>query len=341
MSIKSGETVLIDEEQDDGWCTITKRDESVGFVPVAYLDKSKSKKKGTLFAKKKGSSEPAPPVPPFGASGGKDKSSDRGTRRFATRRETSSLTVTDLDSRYGGASPKSQRAVSGAVQTAMTASAPAIVAPVAAAATPSDSSKAPNITLDVKAATPSPAATGPKSEGLVSPHRKKVGKLASQFEGAKDGAAPEQGPSSPGPRKIMVKKKVVRRTGQEGDSLSVSAELPPVPPAERDSAGGEKLSSPRRGTTGSLAPAEPRLTAEELTKMAERRTNIFREIYETERSYCRALREVIDRYVNPMKESKCVCVRACVCVGVYLCVFVHDNVALTSRLAGCAGVCEF
>lgn len=315
VSVKAGEAVIIDEEQDDGWCTISKRDETVGFVPVAYLDKSKNKKKGTLFGKKKGSSDPAPPVPPFGASSGKDKSSERGTRRFATRRETSSLTVTDLDSRYGSSSPSAQRAAHTPSQ--LTASAPAVTTvPIVAAsppASPAVKSAAPQSVPELKTGvTPVPASEGPKPDGATSPRRKKVvGKLASQFEqqpAAKDGAPAEKGAAPAGPRKIVVKRKAVKRVG-DNDALSVSAELPPAPVAANG--GGDKPVSPRRGTTGSHtgpaeppAPTEPRMTAEELTKMAERRTNIFREIHETERTYCRALREIIDRYLNPMKESK-------------------------------------
>ena len=50
---------MIQDEQADGWSTVEKKNGEMGFVPTAFLDKSKQKRKGTLFSgKKKGSSEP-------------------------------------------------------------------------------------------------------------------------------------------------------------------------------------------------------------------------------------------------------------------------------------------
>ncbi len=49
---------MLQDEQDDGWCTVEKKSGETGFVPSAFLDKNKQKRKGTLFGKKKGSSDP-------------------------------------------------------------------------------------------------------------------------------------------------------------------------------------------------------------------------------------------------------------------------------------------
>lgn len=76
VSLKANEVVLIEEEQDDGWCTVVKKDQDMGFAPVAYLDKTKGKKKGTLFGKKKATTDPPPPIPPFGTA--PKPKSDRG-----------------------------------------------------------------------------------------------------------------------------------------------------------------------------------------------------------------------------------------------------------------------
>lgn len=50
-------------------------------------------------------------------------------------------------------------------------------------------------------------------------------------------------------------------------------------------------------------PAKPvsQETLDELQKMNDRRTNIVREIYETEKSYVRNLKEICDVYIGPLK----------------------------------------
>lgn len=59
ISVQAGETVIIQDEQADGWSTVERKGGEMGFVPTAFLDKSKQKRKGTIFSgKKKGSSDP-------------------------------------------------------------------------------------------------------------------------------------------------------------------------------------------------------------------------------------------------------------------------------------------
>jgi hypothetical protein len=67
ISVSAGETVMIQDEQADGWSTVERKGGEMGFVPTAFLDKSKQKRKGTIFSgKKKGSSDPpVSVVPPF------------------------------------------------------------------------------------------------------------------------------------------------------------------------------------------------------------------------------------------------------------------------------------
>ena len=46
---------MVQDEQADGWSTVEKKNGEMGFVPTAFLEKGKQKRKGTLFSKKKGS----------------------------------------------------------------------------------------------------------------------------------------------------------------------------------------------------------------------------------------------------------------------------------------------
>ena len=169
-------------------------------------------------------------------------------------------------------------------------------------------------------AVPAQSPSGPSSEssGSVSPRsgapRKKVNKLTGQWaaKDAADGAA-EAGQSSSapvrpsGPKKIVVKAKrgpsvagglsAASSLTQEGsDSGPGSATMratPTAPPPD--------LSDASKAATMRAAPKE---SPEELVKMNERRTNICREIFETEKTYVRNLKEICDLYIGPMKESK-------------------------------------
>ncbi len=68
----------------------------------------------------------------------------------------------------------------------------------------------------------------------------------------------------------------------------------------------EQKARPTSQTMRASAPTEPakpvsQETLDELQKMNDRRTNIVREIYETEKSYVRNLKEICDLYIAPLK----------------------------------------
>ncbi len=182
-------------------------------------------------------------------------------------------------------------------------------------------------------AVPAAAATGPTGE--VAPGaaaRKKVGKLNNQWA-AKEAEAAEvsHSPQRPsGPKKIVVKAKrgpsftqLPTEGSSSADAASSSLRQPPIPPPEA-------AVSPRRNSmhvtasepATAVAAAEkarpvaqtmrmaeaPKVvsqeTLEELTKMNDRRTNIVREMFETEKTYVRNLKEICDAYLTPMKDTK-------------------------------------
>jgi hypothetical protein len=337
VSLKAGESVIIQDEQADGWSTVEKKGGETGFVPSAFLDKSKQKRKGTLFGKKKGSSEPPPPIPPFGSSAKKEeKGAATGKRRFATNRRAGAsgatpTTLADLGARYGGeeetVTPREEKEK----ETPAEEPKPEPVA---------------ELEKPVETATSSPALARSSGGGGVAPKdppaasggpgvvhspggtRKKVGKLNNMWAAKVDG-----GVKTTGPKKVVVKNyRITKNPKNLGSSMPGGLNQNLVSPKGRPSAPPpelkqEKLSSPRRNSEN-LSASTPSLkadmarptastvrmaespvkvsteTLEELAKMNDRRTNIMREMYETEKSYVRNLKEICDLYMGPMKDTK-------------------------------------
>ena len=329
---------LIHQHQDegtDGWSTVLKKNGETGFVPTAFLEKSKQKRKGTLFGKKKGSSDPAPSIPSFGTSSAKEKEtpSTGGKRRFATaRRGGSSMTPTtlaDVGARYTEDDPN-------ATPTPVSLDPEPVAEPSPVVEhKPPLPPKGGRDSTDVRGgsgdsspviapkAQPPAASGGPGgSTGHSGPMRKGGGKLANNPFLKKD--ANKTGMKKSGPKRIVVK-----RASQQGSALSgrnsdpsspnpkrIPDQAPPEPSNARYSQGPLSASTPNipkvEGHSRSMTVRGEEIkaaivsteTLEQLAKMNDRRTNIMREMYETEKSYVRNLKEICTLYMDPMKDTK-------------------------------------